>query len=53
VLVAAIADEACHIYEAHGPIDVILTDVVMPGYSGPELTQQLVKRWPRLRWLYE
>ena len=35
-----------------GPIDVLLTDVVMPGASGPELTQQLVAQRPALKVIY-
>ena len=33
-------------------IDVLLTDVVMPGASGPELTRQLVERRPALKVIY-
>jgi hypothetical protein len=52
VLVAANADEALRLFEAHQSIDVILTDVVMPGASGPELTRQLVEQRPALRVIY-
>ena len=41
VLVARNADEALQLFERNASIDVILTDVVMPGGSGPELTRQL------------
>ena len=46
VLVAANADEALRLFEANPSIDVLLTDVVMPGASGPELTRQLVEQRP-------
>lgn len=52
VLVAANADEALRLFEAHQSIDVLLTDVVMPGASGPELTRQLVEQRPSLRVIY-
>jgi PAS domain S-box-containing protein len=52
VLVAANADGALQVFEDHPSIDVLLTDVVMPGGSGPELTRQLVERRPELRVIY-
>ena len=52
VLVAANADEALRLFEQNGSIDVLLTDVVMPGASGPELTRQLVERYPALKVIY-
>jgi two-component system cell cycle sensor histidine kinase/response regulator CckA len=52
VLVAATADEALQLFERNGSIDVLLTDVVMPGASGLELTRQLVKRRPELKVIY-
>jgi two-component system, cell cycle sensor histidine kinase and response regulator CckA len=52
VLVAANADEALRLFERHASIDVVLTDVVMPGASGPELTMRLVERRPALKVIY-
>jgi two-component system cell cycle sensor histidine kinase/response regulator CckA len=49
VLLAANADEALQLFERNGSIDVLLTDVVMPGASGPELTMRLVERRPALK----
>ena len=52
VVVAANADAALRLFEEHPSIDIILTDVVMPGASGPELTRRLVGRRPDLRVVY-
>jgi CheY-like chemotaxis protein len=52
VLVAANADEALAVFDRQRRIDVLLTDVVMPGASGPELTAQLKARRPDLKVIY-
>jgi CheY-like chemotaxis protein len=52
VLVAANAVEAFRLFEGNASIDVLLTDVVMPGTSGPELTRGLVARRPALKVIY-
>ena len=52
VLVAQNADEAFQLFEQNPSIDVVLTDVVMPGTSGPELTSRLVERRPGLKVIY-
>lgn len=51
VHVAANVDEALQTF-ASIDADVLLTDVVMPGGSGPELTRKLVETHPGLRVLY-
>jgi PAS domain S-box-containing protein len=53
VLSAAEADEAVRVAEAHdGPIDVLITDVVMPGLSGPKLADLLVRSRPATKVLF-
>jgi CheY-like chemotaxis protein len=52
VLVAADAKEALRLFEQNPSIDVLLTDVVMPGASGPELTRRLVGQRPGLKVIY-
>ena len=49
---AANADEAVRIFSERGDIDVLLTDVVMPGASGPEMTRRLLERRPSLKVVY-
>jgi two-component system cell cycle sensor histidine kinase/response regulator CckA len=52
ILVAADAHEALRLFEENPSIDVMLTDIVMPGASGPELTRQLIEQRPALRVIY-
>ncbi|HMF60506.1 MAG TPA: response regulator, partial [Vicinamibacterales bacterium] len=52
VLLAANADEARHLFDEYPSIDLLLTDVVMPGASGPELVRQLVEQRPDLKVIY-
>jgi PAS domain S-box-containing protein len=47
---AAAAERICRDYE--GRIDLIVTDVVMPKISGPELVRRLQKLRPGLRLIY-
>lgn len=53
VLEAANGEEALALAEGHdGPLDLLLSDVVMPRMGGPELAQALLQRRPSLRVLY-
>jgi CheY-like chemotaxis protein len=52
VLVAANAPEAMTRCERDSSIDVMLTDVVMPGTSGPELAKRLIAQRPSLKVIY-
>jgi PAS domain S-box-containing protein len=53
VLTAANGGEAILLLERHeGPIDLLLSDVVMPGMSGPQLGERLQQRCPGLKLLF-
>jgi YesN/AraC family two-component response regulator len=45
--------EALATIEQHpGPINLILTDIKMPGMNGRELGREIERRWPDKRLLY-
>jgi two-component system cell cycle sensor histidine kinase/response regulator CckA len=53
VLEASTSAEAVWAIDQHpGPIDLLITDVVMPGESGPKLAARLVQKRPGLKVLY-
>ena len=46
-------NDAISIAQTHdGPIDLLLSDVVMPGLSGPDLAQRIVRLRPSIKVLY-
>jgi len=53
VLTASSGEEALTVAaDCVGPIDLLLTDVVMPGMSGRELAEQLMPLHPGMRLMY-
>jgi two-component system, cell cycle sensor histidine kinase and response regulator CckA len=53
VFAAPNGEEAIQLLTAHGgEIDLLLTDVVMPGMRGPDLARAAVRLSPDLRVLY-
>jgi two-component system, cell cycle sensor histidine kinase and response regulator CckA len=53
VLEGANPEEAMRVVASHaGPIDLLITDVVMPGRSGRSLADGLTQQFPKLRVLY-
>lgn len=53
VLEAADAAEAMQVCDTHlGPIDLLLTDIVLPGMRGPELAEALWARRPDLKVIF-
>ena len=53
LLVASSTEEALAIADAHqGPIDLLLTDAVMPGRSGLDLAKELNQTMPQVAVLF-
>jgi two-component system cell cycle sensor histidine kinase/response regulator CckA len=53
VLTAESGQEALRLAAAHqGPIDLLITDIVMPDLRGPELARRLVAQRPKLVTLF-
>jgi CheY-like chemotaxis protein len=53
VLVARDGAEAVQIAEAHvGPIQIMVTDVIMPGLTGPQIVDLVAPIHPKMRVLY-
>jgi two-component system cell cycle sensor histidine kinase/response regulator CckA len=53
VLTAADGEEGLHLCTAYdGPIDLLLTDVVMHGLSGPEMAQCILPVHPKIKVLF-
>jgi two-component system cell cycle sensor histidine kinase/response regulator CckA len=53
VLTASSGAEAMQILERHGkPVHLVLTDIVMPGMSGPDLAAQLGEISPRTKIIF-
>ncbi len=53
VLTAVDADDALALLEnRERPIDLLVSDVVLPGISGPELADRLAVRFPTMRTLF-
>lgn len=53
VLVAASGGDAMRLLEAHRDIDLLLTDIVMPGsIDGFDLVAAAKRRWPGLHVIY-
>jgi CheY-like chemotaxis protein len=53
VLEAANGEEAIQISESHAaPIQLLITDVVMPQMSGPVLFEQIIKSRPQIKVLF-
>jgi len=53
VMAAPSGEDALRMAKEHGrPIDLLLSDVIMPGIQGPELAEQLSALQPGLKVLY-
>lgn len=49
VITAGSGEEALRLVDTVDSLSIVLTDVVMPGMSGPELIERLKERYPNIR----
>ena len=52
VLTADSGEHALTLYKNHAPLELLITDVVAPGMSGPMLAEKLAALQPDLKVLY-
>jgi len=52
VLLAATGDEALSVCRASEPVDLVITDVMMPEMTGPELAARIHESFPQTQVLY-
>ncbi|WP_164503817.1 response regulator [Rickettsiales endosymbiont of Stachyamoeba lipophora] len=53
VFEASSGDHALEILAEHGQnIDLIITDVMMPGINGPEMIQQVTRQFPKIKVIF-
>jgi signal transduction histidine kinase len=53
VIEAALPREALRVAEEHdGPIDFLMTDLIMPGMNGRQLAAQLTAKYPQMKVLF-
>jgi two-component system cell cycle sensor histidine kinase/response regulator CckA len=53
VMEAETSTQALEIARQHsGPLDILLTDIVMPGLRGPELARRVIKAHPEVQIVY-
>ncbi len=52
VITAKTGKEALEVFQEHGPFELLVTDVVMPGMNGHELAQELEGLQPGLKTIY-
>jgi CheY-like chemotaxis protein len=51
-LACASGHEALNILERERSIDLVITDVMMPEMTGPELVREITRRWPHIAVLF-
>jgi CheY-like chemotaxis protein len=52
ILEAGDAEQALEVAESNGPIDMLITDITMPGRNGMELARLLRQRYPGMLVLF-